>query len=110
MPEKAQAILVGAKPPPPDDLKSTVIKAGDDPYERAAAVDRFSSLARGKPSPNVVIASGEKSEYAMPAAAWAGRSGDAVLFVKQNEIPGPTRAALERAREAAHLPARAPSR
>jgi hypothetical protein len=96
VPDKgAQAILVGDKPPPPDDLKSTVIKTGDDPYARAAAVDKFASVARGKPSPNVVIASGEKPEYATPAAAWAGRSGDAVLFVTRNGIPGPTKAALE---------------
>jgi hypothetical protein len=72
-----------------------VIETTDDPYKRAADVDRFATLARAKPSPNVVIASGEKPEYAMPAAAWAARSGDAVLFVKQNEIPDPTKDALK---------------
>ena len=94
-PSRAQAILIGNKPPPPDKLKSTVIKTSGDPYKRAAEIDHFVTLARGKPSPNVVIASGEKSEYAMPAAAWAARSGDAVLFVKKDELPGATKAALQ---------------
>jgi hypothetical protein len=90
----AQTILIGDKPPPPSNTKSAVIK-GTDPYDTAVAIDRFSSVARGKPSPNVIIASGEKPEYAMPAAAWGARSGDAILFVKQNEIPAQTKSALE---------------
>jgi hypothetical protein len=94
VPTTAQAILVGDKTPAPDKIKSTVIK-GSDPYQVAANVDHFASVVRGKPSPDVVIASGEKPEFAMPAAAWAGRSGDAVLFVQQNSIPRPTRTALQ---------------
>jgi hypothetical protein len=90
----AQTILIGDKPPPPEKTKSAVIK-GADPYDTAVAIDRFSSVARGKPSPNVIIASGEKPEYAMPAAPWGARAGDAILFVKQNEIPDVTRTALE---------------
>src|SRR4051812_44987051 len=93
-PTSAQAILIGDKTPPPDNLKSTVIK-GSDPYELAAAVDHFMSVARGKPSPDVVVASGEKPEFAMPAAAWAARSGDAVLFAKKDEVPDPTSKALQ---------------
>jgi hypothetical protein len=93
VPVKAQTILVGDKIPPPDKLKSTVIK-GTDPYELASNVDHFASVARGKPSPDVVVASGEKPEFAMPAAAWAARSSDAVLFVKKDSIPSPTRKAL----------------
>jgi hypothetical protein len=93
-PSTAQAILVGDKTPPPDKLKSTVIK-GTDPYVIAANVDHFVSVARGKPSPDVIVASGEKPELAMPAAAWAARSGDAVLFVKRDTIPAATRTALQ---------------
>src|SRR5919107_194363 len=72
VPEKTQAVLLGDEPPPPDGLKSTIVK-GDDPYELAAEIDRFANVAKGKPSPNVVIASGEKPEFALPAAAWAAR-------------------------------------
>ena len=91
----AHVVLIGDTPPPPDDLKSTSLRGGD-PYTRASAIDRFSSAARGKPSRNVIVASGEKPEFAMPAAAWAARSGDSVLFVEGNSIPGPTKTALTR--------------
>jgi ell wall binding domain 2 (CWB2) len=94
VPTKAEVIVVGDAPTP-EEIRTTVIKSGDDPYERAAAVDRFASLARGKPSATVVVASGERPEYAVPAAAWAGRSGDAVLFVTEGEIPDATADALE---------------
>jgi putative cell wall binding repeat protein len=93
VPNPAQAILVGDKTPPPAHLKSTVIKGGD-PYQVSANVDHFASVVRGKPSPDVIVTTGEKSEFAMPAAAWAARSGDAVLFVQRDSIPAPTKTAL----------------
>jgi hypothetical protein len=42
----------------------------------------------------VIVTTGERAPYAMPAAAWAARSGDSVLFVSQNAIPAPTAKAL----------------
>lgn len=92
--KNAQVILVGESPPAPDGFRSGAIK-GKDPYEIAAAVDRFQTSAAGKPAPNVLIASGEDPAYAMPAAAWAARSGTPVLFVKKNEIPAPTRQSIQ---------------
>jgi hypothetical protein len=89
----SQTLLVGEGPPAPSGRKSTDL-GGNDPYSEAAAVDHFYSVARGKPSKDVVIASGEQAQYAMPAAPWAARSGDAVLFVRKNGIPPPTRQAL----------------
>jgi hypothetical protein len=89
----AQVILIGGKPSAPKGLKSAVIK-GADPYEESVAIDRFASVARGKPSPDVIVASGEKPEFAMPAASWAARSGDAVLFTNRNSLPDLTRKAL----------------
>jgi hypothetical protein len=68
---------------------------GKDPYELAAAVDRFFSSRKGKPSENVIVTTGERAPYAMPAAAWAARSGDSVLFVRQDEIPAATARALQ---------------
>jgi hypothetical protein len=90
----SQAILVGDEPPAPEGLKSTAIR-GDDRYARAAAVDRFVTAARGEPSDNVVVASGESAEWAMPAAAWAARSGDSVLLTRANTLPEPTRRAIQ---------------
>lgn len=91
----AKAIRIGDKPPEPGGMKTTEIE-GDGPYTRAAAIDRFSTTARKRPSANVIVASGERAEFAMPAAAWAARSGDSVLFVKRGEVPRPTRRAIER--------------
>jgi len=89
----AQVIRIGDKPPRPSGYKTAVIE-GKDPYERAAAIDRFFSAAKGKPSTDVVIASGEDAEFAMPAAAWAARSGDSVLLTRKGSVPAATSKAL----------------
>ena len=89
----AQVIRIGDAPARPDGYKTAVIE-GKDPYERAAAIDRFFSAAKGRPSTSVVVASGERAEFAMPAAAWAARSGDSVLLTREDELPPETRKAL----------------
>jgi hypothetical protein len=89
----AQVIRIGRDTARPNDLQTAVIE-GDDVYERAAAIDRFFSAAKGKPSGNVVVVSGERSEWATPAAAWAARSGDAVLPVKRESVPDAIRKAI----------------
>src|SRR3954467_8347848 len=89
----AQVIRIGSKPPAPSGLKSGKI-AGPDPYATAAAIDRFFTAIRGKPSPHVIVASGEQAAYAMPAAAWAARSGDSVLFTKKDAVPRATMKAI----------------
>jgi hypothetical protein len=89
----AQVVLVGSKPQPPANRKAASLK-GNGPYEVAAAIDRFSSAAKGKPSADVIVTTGERAPYAMPAAAFAARSGDSILLVKQNSIPAPTQKAL----------------
>jgi putative cell wall-binding protein len=90
----AQAILVGDKPGPPKGLKAARIK-GADPYSVAVAIDKFTSVAKGKPAGDVIVASGEKAEYATPAAGWSARSGDPVLFTKRDSVPPVTVAALK---------------
>ena len=91
----AQVIRIGSRPPEPDDRKTTTIDGGDV-YELASEIDRFHAVARGEPSDDVMIASGERAEYALPAAALAARSGDSVLFTKRGELPEPTAEALKR--------------
>jgi hypothetical protein len=90
----AKVIRIGDKPARPRGFKTAIVE-GTDPYERAAAIDRFFSAAKGKPSAHVVVASGERAEYAMPAAAWAARSGDSVLLTRRDAVPKPTRKALQ---------------
>lgn len=91
--EDSQVIRIGPDVARPDGFKTALIQ-GADPYERAAAIDRFFSAARGKPSNDVVLYSGERPEWAMPAASWAARSGDAVLPVRAGSIPRPVARAI----------------
>ena len=88
----AQVIRVGAVPVTPGRRAASI--TGSDPYAVAAAIDRFVSAIAGRPSADVVIASGVDPAYAMPAAGWAAESGDPVLFVNATGIPAPTRQAL----------------
>ena len=90
----AQVIRIGDEPARPSGFKPAIIK-GKDPFERAATIDRFFSSRKGKPSASVVVASGEQPAYAMPAAAWAARSGDSVLLTRKNVLPEPTVEAIK---------------
>jgi hypothetical protein len=90
----AQVIRVGPDVARPEGYKTALIE-GNNPFERAAAVDRFFSAARGRPSNDVVLFSADDPEFAMPAAAWAARSGDAALPVHRDAIPGPIKKALK---------------
>jgi hypothetical protein len=89
----AQVIRIGQGVARPDGFKTAVVQ-GENPFERAAAIDRFVSAARGKPSADVVLYSADSPEWALPAASWAARSGDAALPVKRNSISAPVRRAL----------------
>jgi hypothetical protein len=88
----AQVIRVGDVPPIHGTRNASI--RGSDPFTLAAAIDRFASAAAGKPSADVVIASSDDPQYAMPAAGWAAESGDPVLFVNSSGVPGPTGRAL----------------
>src|SRR5215218_4292496 len=88
----AQLIRVGDVATP-SGLRATAV-SGRDPFALAQALDAFAGAARGKASEAVVVASADDPGYAMPAAAWAAKSGDPVLFVRRDELPAATRAAL----------------
>jgi Cell wall binding domain 2 (CWB2) len=90
--ERAKVVRVGDVPKP-DDLQ-TIQAKGRNPFAVAAAVDRLASALRGTPSPRVVVVSADSPEYAMPAAAWAAKAGDPILFVRQAAVPPETRTAL----------------
>jgi hypothetical protein len=89
----AQVIRVGPGVARPGGYKTALIE-GNSPFERAASIDRFFSAARARPSNDVVLFSADSPEFAMPAAAWAARSGDAVLPVRRGSIPAPIVRAL----------------
>ena len=91
--EDAQVIRIGPDVARPAGYKTALIQ-GEDAFERAASIDRFFSAARGRPSNDVVLYSGRRPAWAMPAASWAARSGDAVLPVETDAIPRPVARAL----------------
>jgi hypothetical protein len=79
----------------PSGVKSDDLE-GSSPAEIANSVDRLrQQLVRREPD-HIVIASSEVAGYAMPAAAWAARSGDPVLFSGRGQVPDATIAALRR--------------
>ncbi len=88
----AQVVRVG-EVARPDGLKSTDL-VGADPAALARAIDAFQASARGTTSGNVLVVSADRPEFAMPAAAWAAKSGDPILFVSKDTVPEATRVAL----------------
>ncbi|HEX3317585.1 MAG TPA: cell wall-binding repeat-containing protein [Solirubrobacteraceae bacterium] len=90
----AQVLRVGAAAAPAG-LKARTL-GGANVFATAAAIDRLSAKATGKPSHQVMVTSSERPEYAMPAAGYAAKSGDPVLFTRTNQLPAETAAALKR--------------
>jgi putative cell wall-binding protein len=88
----AQVIRVGDVARPPG-VRTTDI-AGRDSFALARALDAFQTAARGKSSERVLVVSAEDPAFAMPAAAWAAKAGDPVLFVHRDSLPQETKAAL----------------
>jgi hypothetical protein len=79
----------------PSGLKSQDVP-GDSPAEIANSIDQLRQrLTRQEPQ-HIVLVSSDQEGYAMPAAAWAARSGDPVLFTGRNQVPAATLAALRR--------------
>jgi hypothetical protein len=103
----AQVIRVGSVARP-SGFKSTDVKGGD-PFTVANDVDRLAASARGAPSDDVLVVGADAPAYSMPAAAWAAKSGNPVLFVKRDVIPPATRTALRR-HEQPHIYVLGPSK
>ena len=90
----AQVLRIGAAAEP-DGLKAKAI-AGNNVFATAAEIDKLQSSAAGKPSSEVMITSSERPDFAMPAAGYAAKSGDPVLYTRANQLPPETVAALKR--------------
>ncbi|MSO42298.1 MAG: hypothetical protein EXQ70_10475 [Solirubrobacterales bacterium] len=81
----------------PSGLASTTVE-GDGPAELADGIDRLRGrLTRADPA-HLIVVSEDEPAYAMPAAAWAARSGDPVLFSGRDDVPEATLATLRRHR------------
>jgi hypothetical protein len=79
----------------PEGTRTIEVPAAD-PAEAADAVDRLRERLTDRRPRNIVVVSTEDPGFAVPAAAWAARSGDPVLFVERDRVPEPTLDALKR--------------
>lgn len=79
----------------PGDLSAAKIKVGD-PAAEAAGIARLRDRLAGSPPAAIVLASTSEPAFAAPAAAYAARSGDPVLFTEAESLPQATVAALRR--------------
>jgi hypothetical protein len=86
----------------PDGLQTTAIPRRSPraagPAAIAAAVERLRARLTGRKPDHIVLAPLERPAFAMPAAAWAARSGDPVLFATRQSLPKPTARLLKRHR------------
>jgi hypothetical protein len=89
----AQVLRMGAAPAP-DGLKATDVK-GAGFAALARGIDRLATSAAGTPSEGVIVAPADAPAFAMPAAGWAAKSGDPVLWAGRDSLPPDTRAAIE---------------
>jgi Cell wall binding domain 2 (CWB2) len=79
----------------PSGLKSQDLD-GDSPAGIANSIDQLRQRLTKQEPQHILVVSSDEPGYAMPAAAWAARSGDPVLFTGRNQVPSPTLAALRR--------------
>jgi predicted small secreted protein len=88
----AQVFRVGAAPAP-EGLKATSI-GGGSPAALAQAIDRVRSSAAGRPENTVLVAPADRPDLALPAAGWAAKSGQPVLWAGRDTLPPETAAAI----------------
>jgi len=88
----AQVIRVG-KTAKPAGARTTDLE-GADPAALAQAIDRLHTAAAGAPSRAVIVAPSSAPEFAMPAAGWAAKAGDPVLWSGRDSLPAATKAVI----------------
>ena len=74
--------------------KAAPVDSGD-PASTAAQIATLRDRLVPDPPKHIVIASDSRPDFAVPAAAWAARSGDPVLFTGAKKLPAPTAEILE---------------
>jgi hypothetical protein len=90
----ASLFAIGAVALPDDVGEATRVDSGD-PATTAAQIATLRDRLFGKPPAHFLVASGSQPDFAMPAAAWAARSGDPVLYAEGKKLPAATAAVLK---------------
>jgi hypothetical protein len=89
----AQVIRIGEAAAKPDSRRIKDV-AGASSASLAQAIDKLQTGAAGDPTQSVLVAPADSPQFAMPAAGWAARSGDPVLWTLKDSVPPETRAAI----------------
>ena len=93
----AQVIAIGDVKSPEGMKSLPVVGETDTAAALAKAVDRQRSKLSDVADPDhIMVVSQQRPEYAMPAAAWAGRSGDPIIFASKDSAPQETLDVLKR--------------
>ncbi len=79
----------------PGGMPAAKVKVAD-PASEAAGIARLRDRLAGSPPDAIILASSSEPAFAAPAAAYAARSGDPVLFTEAEALPQATVAALRR--------------
>jgi hypothetical protein len=74
---------------------TTTVAAGPAAAEAAGIAELRDRLFGSRPA-HIVVAPSSRPDIAVPAAAWAARSGDPVLFAGADDLPAVTETALKR--------------
>jgi hypothetical protein len=86
--------VIGAIPTPPTGRTAkTGVTTG---APQAAEIEAFRKTLFRAPPPHVVVVSEGDPAFAVPAAAWAARSGDDVLYTGTDKLPPATVRAFKR--------------
>jgi putative cell wall-binding protein len=70
--------------------------AAGEPALTAARIADLRDRLFGEAPKHIVVASSSRPDFAMPAAAWAARSGDPVLYAETDKLPAATKAVLKK--------------
>jgi putative cell wall binding repeat protein len=93
----ASLFAVGAVALPDGSGAVTRVDSGN-PASTAAQIATLRERLAGKPPQHFILVPTSSPEFALPAAAWAARSGDPVLYTDRDSLPQPTAAFLEKHR------------
>lgn len=92
--DKTQAFVIGSAAVP-EGLRTTQVK-GANPAALAVAIEALRNKLLGGAPRHIVLVPEDTPEFAAPAAAWAARSGDAVLYSGPSKLPKETAGALNK--------------
>ena len=92
--EGAQVIRIGDAAADPENVEVKTIK-GSSSTSLAQAIDAFQIDVASDPTDAVLVAPADNPEFAMPAAGWAAKSGQPVLWTLKDSLPPETRAAIQ---------------